>query len=145
MSAHPKNTRQATSHIAPFGVRMQPALKEQLEKAAQASGRSLNVEITSRLEASLTTSDSNAPYLEAELLARQLDMSDIAKTISTVLEQLTGDDKDSAIALASLRRLRRSTARYALPDDVVENLNQEHQGKLSEVLTSIKNRVSRNL
>ena len=51
--ANSTNTRAATSHIAPFGVRMQPELKERLEKAAQESGRSLNAEIVSRLQSSL--------------------------------------------------------------------------------------------
>lgn len=44
--------RPATSHITPFGLRMQPELKERLEKAASESGRSLNAEISARLEAS---------------------------------------------------------------------------------------------
>lgn len=35
---------------------MQPELKERLETAAKASGRSLNAEIVHRLEQSLTTS-----------------------------------------------------------------------------------------
>lgn len=35
--------------IAPFGLRMQPELKKQVEKAARASGRSLNAEICHRL------------------------------------------------------------------------------------------------
>lgn len=48
----PTNTRRPTSHIAPFGVRMQPDLKARLEGAATASGRSLNAEIVDRLERS---------------------------------------------------------------------------------------------
>lgn len=47
-----RNTRPPTSHIAPFGVRMQPDLKERLEASAQEAGRSLNAEIVARLEAS---------------------------------------------------------------------------------------------
>jgi hypothetical protein len=46
----PTKTRQATSHIPPFGVRMQPDLKARLEAAAKDSGRSLNAEIVARLE-----------------------------------------------------------------------------------------------
>lgn len=38
--------------IAPFGLRMLPPLRAQLKAAAQDSGRSLNAEIVSRLEAS---------------------------------------------------------------------------------------------
>lgn len=49
----PKSTRQPTSHIAPFGVRMQPELKSRLEAVAASAGRSLNAEIVERLQASL--------------------------------------------------------------------------------------------
>lgn len=53
--------RPATGHINPFGLRMQPDLREQLESAASESGRSLNAEIVARLEASfephVSTSD----------------------------------------------------------------------------------------
>lgn len=55
--AKSNQTRPATSHIAPFGVRMQPELKEQLEAKAQQSGRSLNAEVVARLENSLRQPD----------------------------------------------------------------------------------------
>ena len=42
-------TRAPTSHIAPFGLRMQPDLRERLENSASKNGRSLNAEITDRL------------------------------------------------------------------------------------------------
>jgi hypothetical protein len=38
--------------IAPFGVRMPPELKGQIEQAASASGRSLNAEVVYRLQTS---------------------------------------------------------------------------------------------
>lgn len=41
----PKNTRKATAHIAPFGLRLQPELKARAEKSAAENGRSLNAEI----------------------------------------------------------------------------------------------------
>ncbi|WP_434663427.1 Arc family DNA-binding protein [Paraburkholderia sp. A3BS-1L] len=44
-------TRPPTSHIPPFGLRMQPDLKIRLEEAAKANSRSLNAEIVARLEA----------------------------------------------------------------------------------------------
>lgn len=40
------------ANIPPFGLRLQPELKRQVEEAAKANGRSLNAEITHRLEAS---------------------------------------------------------------------------------------------
>lgn len=46
-------TRPSTSHIAPFGLRMQPELRARLEESAQKTGRSLNAEIVARLEESL--------------------------------------------------------------------------------------------
>ncbi|MBY5733407.1 MULTISPECIES: Arc family DNA-binding protein [Rhizobium] len=47
------------ANITPFGLRMQPALKRQIEEAAKLSGRSLNSEIVSRLEASLVQAEDN--------------------------------------------------------------------------------------
>lgn len=41
--------------IAPFGLRMQPELKQQIEEQARANGRSLNAEIVWRLEQSLAS------------------------------------------------------------------------------------------
>lgn len=46
--------RPATAHIKPFGLRLQPKLKEALEKSATQKGRSLNAEIVQRLEHSLS-------------------------------------------------------------------------------------------
>lgn len=38
------------ANIAPFGLRLQPELKRRVEAAAKKANRSLNAEITSRLE-----------------------------------------------------------------------------------------------
>lgn len=46
-------THRRTAGIAPFGLRMQPDLKERIEAEALANGRSLNAEIVWRLEESL--------------------------------------------------------------------------------------------
>ena len=54
------STRPPTAHIAPFGVRMQPELKQRLEEAAKESGRSMNAEIVARLEGSLDPSKQDA-------------------------------------------------------------------------------------
>jgi hypothetical protein len=45
-----KPLRLPTAHIPPYGLRLQPELKAQLEAAASQAGRSLNAEITARLE-----------------------------------------------------------------------------------------------
>ncbi|MDV6226314.1 Arc family DNA-binding protein [Nitratireductor aquimarinus] len=44
--------RKPMANIPPFGLRMQPDLKAQVEEAARANNRSLNAEIVSRLERS---------------------------------------------------------------------------------------------
>lgn len=52
------------ARIVPFGLRMPPELKQNLEKAADATGRSLNAEIVARLEKSLEKDDELASTLE---------------------------------------------------------------------------------
>lgn len=47
-----KPTRAPTAHIVPFGLRLQPELKERIERAATENGRSLNSEIALRIEQS---------------------------------------------------------------------------------------------
>lgn len=58
-------TRKPTSHIAPFGLRMQDDLRTMLEDAAKISGRSLNAEIVARLRGSFL---SDRHVLEARAL-----------------------------------------------------------------------------
>lgn len=41
-------------NVAPFGLRMLPELKQRVEEAASASGRSINAEIVARLEQTFT-------------------------------------------------------------------------------------------
>ena len=45
-------TDESMRNINPFGLRMQPALREKVEEAAKANRRSLNAEISARLEES---------------------------------------------------------------------------------------------
>lgn len=52
MTRTPKITTAPTGSIAPFGLRMLPELKEKIEEAARASGRSMNAEIVVRLHQS---------------------------------------------------------------------------------------------
>lgn len=44
-------TTAPTGQIAPFGLRMLPGLKERMEQAARAAGRSMNAEIVQAIEA----------------------------------------------------------------------------------------------
>ncbi len=48
-----RTTTAPTGEIAPLGLRMLPQMRERIEQAARASGRSLNAEIVHRLAQSL--------------------------------------------------------------------------------------------
>ncbi len=50
-----KPSKERVRSVKPFGLRMLPPLKERIEAAARANGRSLNAEIVARLEASAVT------------------------------------------------------------------------------------------
>lgn len=64
-------TRAPTSHIAPFGLRMQPELRKKLEESASKNGRSLNAELIARLESSFQTKKSlSVDDLIKELMGR---------------------------------------------------------------------------
>jgi hypothetical protein len=57
------------SHIVPFGLRLQPELKEKLEKEAYGKPKwSLNSEIVKRLEESLTARDELGQFSDGELI-----------------------------------------------------------------------------
>jgi len=95
----PKNPDQKIANIAPFGLRMQPELKQQIEEQAMASGRSLNAEIVWRLEQSLkadtpdqrwiktakqaasaTAADDRLSALEAEVRELRLGLEELRET-----------------------------------------------------------------
>ncbi len=83
-------TRPATGHINPFGLRMQPDLRERLEAAAAAEGRSLNAEIVARLEASFEMAQ-NVEKLErssATLERSQKQFLDSMKTFQAKLDEV---------------------------------------------------------
>lgn len=67
-----EKTRLPTGHIAPFGLRMQPELKERLEAAATAAGRSLNAEIVARLQASFEQEQGHVAGVELTRLMDQV-------------------------------------------------------------------------
>ncbi|WP_375752723.1 Arc family DNA-binding protein [Vibrio sp. HN007] len=68
--------------IAPFGLRMKSDLKEALDMQAKENKRSLNAEITSRLEG--TISDTNNLFIPAEK-AHQLVVESRAKVKERIL------------------------------------------------------------
>lgn len=67
-----ENTRRPTSHIAPFGLRMQEDLREKIESAATENGRSLNAEIVARLENSIEISTKPDTGLNTETIKKML-------------------------------------------------------------------------
>lgn len=83
-----QNTRPPTSHIAPFGIRMQPELKERLEDAAQQAGRSLNAEIVARLESSFSAPE-HAVLLSAfsrlEYALAKVEMEKVSERAKTMM------------------------------------------------------------
>jgi hypothetical protein len=77
--------------IPPFGLRLRPDLKMRLEAAARANGRSLNSEITARLERSLPIDDRVSPVspnltLEERLAA--VEQVVLASIVDPRLDQL---------------------------------------------------------
>lgn len=60
MAKVPNTTTAPTGNIPPFGLRMLPDLRAQIEAAAKASGRSMNAEIVARLQESFEPRGSKA-------------------------------------------------------------------------------------
>jgi plasmid stability protein len=56
--------------LPPFGLRLPPGLKRKVEEAARRNGRSLNAEITSRLEQTLLAEGDTASDNAAKKLVR---------------------------------------------------------------------------
>lgn len=57
MSRARNTTTAPTGSIAPLGLRLLPELRVQIEEAAREHGRSLNAEVTARLQSSFEPSD----------------------------------------------------------------------------------------
>lgn len=60
--------KQKLQNISPYNLRLQPDLKATLERLARKASRSLNAEITARLEESLSTSKDLKDYSDGELI-----------------------------------------------------------------------------
>lgn len=97
-------TRPSTATINPFGLRMQPELRERLEAAASEAGRSLNAEIVARLEESLPREP-----LENEILQDMLNLEFQALRLKwrslaalNLVKAEGAGDVDSPEALANL-------------------------------------------
>lgn len=83
-------------NINPFGLRMQPTLKARIEEAAQANHRSLNAEITARLEESFAPRSDSASI---STLGEAVDLlMEIGKAsgmpIQVIIGETEEEDKD---------------------------------------------------
>lgn len=105
MAKSPNTTTAPTGNIAPFGLRMLPALKERLEAAAKASGRSMNAEVVARLQDSFDRSgadDIEWQQLESELEGerRRAERYELVAGLADTYRSLNG-----ALLLAALQHL----------------------------------------
>lgn len=141
---NPTNTRRPTSHIAPFGVRMQPELKARLEAEAEKAGRSLNAELIARLEQSLEpmgqgdlfNSDMprQAAMVELLTLVRRLDVVDLLDLLREVVPAIPEEVIEARPDLkANLNFLRKLMRRLNIRPDEAHQLAYAHQEKLKEV------------
>jgi len=94
MAKKDEMTQHKTAHIAPFGLRMQPELRSQVEAAARLSGRSLNAEICSRLQESLSPAKVAEPSGEHSLHHSLFSRKEKGKS---ELEQLLDNQSDSIV------------------------------------------------
>lgn len=86
--------------ISPFGVRMPPNLKDQIDQSAKINGRSMNAEIVHRLEMSFFVDQNPAA---ASLLHDDALGNILAPTLSaSIASKIARHNADSGIALASI-------------------------------------------
>ncbi|MCY0147042.1 Arc family DNA-binding protein [Hoeflea sp. G2-23] len=83
MPAHAKD-KQSVASIPPFGLRMQPDLKEKLASAAAANHRSLNAEIVDRLVSSLNPGVSSMTMFPGMLSEEQYVAMAMEKVVHNV-------------------------------------------------------------
>jgi len=92
------NEEELIRNINPFGLRMQPQLRARMEEAAKQNNRSLNAEITRRLEESFeakATSEGRANALE--LKAMMTESSLLAALTALVQQQPKSDERDTLL------------------------------------------------
>jgi hypothetical protein len=88
-------TEEPMRNINPFGLRLQPELKNQLEQAAGENKRSLNAEITARLEESFeekSFAEGKATVLELKSLMTEISL--ISALLSMVQQQPQSQERD---------------------------------------------------
>lgn len=111
-------SRPQTANIPPFGLRMQPELKERIEAAATTSGRSMNAEIVQRLEESFAKKDSDAAVFQKLLDGQVVELTNRVALIDLRLA-MAKTQLDSALVRGRLvaRDLELVEARASHPDN----------------------------
>lgn len=92
-----KPEEQRISSVPPFGLRMLPELRQRLERAAEANGRSLNSEIVVRLIETLAQDDYRArPKDDYEVLrTMRKDATMLARRIEAFARDLKRKEEGS--------------------------------------------------
>lgn len=92
-------------NINPFGLRLQPELKAQLEKAASDNKRSLNAEITARLQESFTekrVAEGRMTALEIKSLMTEMTLTG---TMLGLMQQIPRSEESDALTKQLIDRL----------------------------------------
>lgn len=80
-----ENSKELLANIAPFGLRMQPDIKDRIKEAADANNRSLNAEIVDRLAKSF-----EGDFVRSDVLQEiQENYGDLITYVKSYAEQLT--------------------------------------------------------
>ena len=116
MAKAPNTTTAPTGQIAPFGLRMLPELKERLEVAAKATGRSMNAEIVARLQQSFDgggDKDARDKLMVAGFVLRMIQNTvpdaAVQEDIATMAKYLsdTSEDDQPLTAFEAVTRLQK--------------------------------------
>lgn len=121
--------RPSTAKIPPFGLRLQPDLKAQIEESAKASGRSLNAEIVARLESSfakdaasgLVSDDSMVITIDSR--GYPISWSELSAYVDAVRKLGKADPRKLSVVVIT-PKLADSEGRDVRYNAIEENLNQ---------------------
>lgn len=83
--------------IVPLGLRMQPSLKQSIEKAARAAGRSMNAEICTRLSDSFTADYVNLPFEIAQAVEAEMEQTGLSQRDALVRLVLAGQSAGGTV------------------------------------------------
>lgn len=92
------NEEELIRNINPFGLRMQPQLRARMEEAAKQNNRSLNAEITRRLEQSFeakATSEGRATVLELKSMMTEISL--FSALLSMAQQQPPSDERNTLL------------------------------------------------